>query len=149
MTAAHAKGLTGHLTNKICQVFRESMSKIKFGFVLSIIILSISACNAVTPTAEPSTPTAIVTPTQTQPTLIATQAQSQVNIPQTADQVMRVSLTDAKRGFDNKSAIFVDARTKAAYEASHIKGALYFGDFEIKAASPNFDKSQWIITYCT
>ena len=127
------------------------MSKTKFVFVFTILVFVTSACNAVTSTVASSTPTtiAIIAPTQTQPTLKATPEQTQVNLPQTADQVMRVSLTDAKRGFDNKSAIFVDARTKAAYEASHIKGALYFGDFEIKAASPNFDKSQWIITYCT
>ena len=127
------------------------MSKIKFVFVLSILVLSISACNAVTPTAEPLTPTAIIVPTQTQPSRTATpsQKQPQVNLPQTADQVVRVSLADAKNAYDHKLAIFVDARFKAEYETSHIKGALYFGDFELKAASPNFDKNQWIITYCT
>jgi 3-mercaptopyruvate sulfurtransferase SseA len=138
---------------KTCQVFKEAMQKIKIFLAFSIIILATSACNALAPTAEPSPPTAtaIIGPTQTQPSITAApaQAQTQVNIPQTADEVVRVSLTEAKRGFDNKSAIFVDARTQSAYETSHIKGALYFGDFELKAASPNFDKSQWIITYCT
>ncbi|SRR5258706_4284658 len=125
------------------------MSKTKFVFALAILILATSACNAVTPTVESSTPTAIIVPTQTQSSPIVTQTKPPVKIPQTADEVVRVSLAEAKRGFDNKSAIFVDARTQAAYEASHVKGALYFGDFELKAASPNFDKSQWIITYCT
>ncbi len=127
------------------------MSKTKFVFVFTILVFVTSACNAVTPMAASSTPTtiAIIAPTQTQPTLKATPEQPQVNLPQTADQVVRVSLAEAKRGFDNKSAIFVDARFKAEYETSHIKGALYFGDFELKAASPNFDKGQWIITYCT
>ncbi len=127
------------------------MLKIRISLAISSLIFIISACTAPTPTPtqEPSTPTTVViiAATQTQPSPIATQAQ--VNIPQTADEVVRVSLTEAKRGFDNKSAIFVDARTQSAYETSHIKGALYFGDFELKAASPNFDKSQWIITYCT
>src|SRR5258706_2973848 len=125
------------------------MSKTKFFFALAILILATSACNTVTPTIESSTPIGIIALTQTQSSPIVTQAQPPVKIPQTADEVVRVSLTEAKRGFDTKSAIFVDARTQAAYETSHIKGALYFGDFELKAASPNFDKSQWIITYCT
>ena len=125
------------------------MSKAKFVFALAIFILATSACNAVTPTVESSTPTATIAPTQTQSSPIVTQEQPQVNLPQTADQVVRVSLAEAKRGFDNKSAIFVDTRTPSAYGTSHIKGALYFGDFQLKTASPNFDKSQWIITYCT
>jgi rhodanese-related sulfurtransferase len=81
--------------------------------------------------------------------LPATQTQTPINLPQTADQVARVSLADAKNAYDHKLAIFVDARTPSEYETSHIKGALYFGDFQLQAASPNFDKSQWIITYCT
>ena len=127
------------------------MLKNKSVFVLSIFILAISACNSVTPTVQPSTPTASIAPTQTQiqSPLPATQTQTPINLPQTADQVIRVSLSEAKRGFDTKSAIFVDARTQAEYETSHIKGALYFGDFLHKTADPNFDKSQWIITYCT
>jgi len=125
------------------------MHKITFACVLSILILATSACTTATPTVELSTPTAIIAPTQTQPAPIATQIRTPANLPQTADQVVRVSLADAKRGFDNKSAIFVDSRTQAAYASGHIKGALYFGDFQLQAASPNFDKSQWIITYCT
>jgi 3-mercaptopyruvate sulfurtransferase SseA len=127
------------------------MLKIRFVFSFTILILITSACNAVMPTVESSTPTAIIAPTQTQPSRTATpsQKQPQVNLPQTADQVARVSLADAKNAYDNKLAIFVDARFKAEYETSHIKGALYFGDFELQAASPNFDKGQWIITYCT
>ena len=126
------------------------MSKSKI--VLVFCIFLITACGASKPTAQPSTPTALVTiePTQTQtPMIAATQEQPQIKLPQTADQVVRVSLADAKRGYDNHSAIFVDARTQAAYASGHIKGALYFGDFELMAASPSFDKSQWIITYCT
>jgi hypothetical protein len=136
---------------KTCQVFKEAMQKIKIVLALSIIILITSACNVVTPTAELSTPTVIIAPTQTQPSRTATPAQKQliVNLPQTADQVVRISLADAKKAFDNQSAIFVDARVRQSYEESHIKGALYFSDFELRATSPDFDKSQWIITYCT
>ena len=125
------------------------MPKIKISFAISILIPIILACNTTAPTAETSTqtPTAISVPTQTQPAPIATQTLPPVKIPQTADEVVRVSLSEAKRGFDNKSAIFVDTRPKFAIESSHIKGALYLGDFE---ASPiSLDKQQWIITYCT
>ncbi|MEP7133475.1 MAG: rhodanese-like domain-containing protein [Chloroflexota bacterium] len=125
------------------------MRKTRFIFALSILVFAISACNAIALTAKPSTqtPTVISTSTQTQPTPIATQTQPPVKIPQTADEVVRVSLSEAKRGFDNKSAIFVDTRPKYAYDTSHIKGALYLGDFELSPLS--LDKHQWIITYCT
>jgi rhodanese-like protein len=124
------------------------MQKIKVVLALSIIILTTSACNAVTPTAELSTPTAIIAATQTQPSRTATSSQKppQVNLPLTADQVARVSLEEAKTAFDSQSAIFVDTRSKQAWEAGHIKGALYIGDFEL---NPPLDRNQWIITYCT
>jgi len=45
----------------------------------------------------------------------------------------------------------VDVRSKEAYEASHIAGALFvpLGEFESNIAGLDLDKEQWIITYCT
>jgi len=127
------------------------MSKIKFIISSSILVFTTLACSALAPTAKQPTPTMVVIaePTQQRPsiTIVPTQEQPQSNIPQTADQVGRVGLAEAKMAFDNNSAIFVDTRSKQAYEASHIKGALYIGDFELSSVS--LDKHQWIITYCT
>ena len=131
--------------------FREVMQKIKIALAFSIV-MAISACATATATPILSTATAavITTPTQVQPaiTLTPTQAQAQVKIPQTADEVPRVSLANAKAAYDNQSAIFIDTRSKQTYIESHIKGALYIGDFE-SDAKLNADKNQWIITYCT
>ena len=127
------------------------MSKIKFVFALSIVIAT-AACATVTatPIVSTSTTVVIIAPAQIQPaiTLTPTQAQAQIKIPQTADEVPRVSLANAKEAFDNQSAIFIDTRSQQAYYASHIKGALYIGDFESNSELSR-DKNQWIITYCT
>ena len=62
--------------------------------------------------------------------------------------VPRITVEEAKKGFDNGSVIFVDARSPDAYNAERIKGA-----FIIKGAGEDrFDslpKGKKIIVYCT
>jgi len=128
------------------------MLKIKLILTISVVSFAATACATLTPTPtqEPSTPIAVVEPSQTQsaPTVISTQGPTQVNIPQTAEEVVRISLENAKRAFDNQSALFIDTRSQQAYYASHIKGAIYIGDFE-SDPKLSLDKNQRIITYCT
>ena len=63
-------------------------------------------------------------------------------------EVPRISIEDAKKAFDDGSAVFVDARSVEAYKEEHIKGALI-----IEGAEPNrFDalpKGKKIIVYCS
>ena len=63
-------------------------------------------------------------------------------------EVPRITVEDAKKGFDNGSVVFVDARAPEIYAAEHIKGAVI-----IKGATDDrFDslpKGKKIIVYCS
>ncbi|MBF0303944.1 MAG: rhodanese-like domain-containing protein [Desulfamplus sp.] len=77
-----------------------------------------------------------------------------------------ISLEEAKRLFENKTALFLDARRKEQYDEGHIQGALslpqqevdaYFMDIAPKLEESQLDnndrgdgssKSKVIITYC-
>lgn len=63
--------------------------------------------------------------------------------------IERVSLQDSKAAFDQKSAVFVDVRDAASYEASHIPGAINIPIDQIQSRANELDPNDWIITYCT
>lgn len=111
------------------------MTKTKLIFVLSILVLTLLACNALAPTSVPFEPL----PTTPE------------DIPLNEDEVTRVSLEDAKAAFDSGSAVIVDVRSAQAFEASHIPGAIniQLGEFETNPTELGLPKNQWIITYCT
>ena len=120
------------------------MTKTQSIFAVFILILSTSACNAPaspTPTAEP-TPTAIVE---------VIPAPATGKIPLIEAEVSRVTTQDAKAAFDNGTAIIVDVRSQAAYDTSHVAGAIniQLGEFESNIVNIDLPKDQWIITYCT
>jgi hypothetical protein len=119
------------------------MQKTKIIFAISLTVLLTVACNALLPLpTEESAPTQIIEPGMTQP---------QVNIPQSENAVHRVTVEEAKAAFDSGAAIIVDVRSQAAYDASHVAGALFIplGEFETDIANIDLPKDQWIITYCT
>ena len=62
--------------------------------------------------------------------------------------VPRITVEEARKGFDSSSVIFVDSRSQDAYDAERIKSA-----FIIKGAGEDrFDslpKGKKIIVYCT
>jgi rhodanese-related sulfurtransferase len=69
------------------------------------------------------------------------------------DQMPRLSLLGAKNRFDQKSAVFLDARSPEEYTEGHIPGALefYADDFEKFAplVLPQLkNKNQELIAYC-
>jgi len=116
------------------------MSKTKIIFVL-IILLTISACNTVAPT-QILPPTVIPEPTN---------PPQKSRLPLSEAGVQRVEVEVAKAAIDTGAAIVVDVRSKQAYEASHIPGAIniQLGEFEVNIAGIKLEKDQWIITYCT
>lgn len=73
------------------------------------------------------------------------------NIPQTEDQVPRITVEDAKAALDSRQAILVDVRSAQSYEASRIAGAISIpmDDIENNINRLALEKNQWIITYCT
>ena len=64
-------------------------------------------------------------------------------------EIARVSLPDAKAAFGAKTAVFIDARPKASYDAGHIPGALSIPADELQNRLGELKKNDWIITYCT
>ena len=109
----------------------------------SMLMFAALACNALLPLPQSGgEPTQIIEP-------VFTQAQG--DLPQTEDAVPRVTVEVAKAALDSGAAVIVDVRSREAYEASHVAGALFvpLGDFENNIASLDLSKEQWIITYCT
>lgn len=112
--------------------------------LLTLLGLTVLACNTATPQPEP---TAAPLPTQPQPV-----QQPQGSLPPlTEAQVPRISVSDAKAALDSGAAILVDVRSADSYAAGHAVGAMSIplGNFETKIDSLSLEKSQWIITYCT
>lgn len=110
---------------------------------LSILILASLACNVLAPAAPTQTPVVIAEPTfppQQSPVLPATEAD-----------VPRVPVEEALVAYTAGAAIFVDVRSKSAYDASHAAGALSIplDIFETDIGNVGLDRNQWIITYCT
>lgn len=117
--------------------------------MVTVLVFAIPACNASSPTAEPT-----IAFTQT---LVATQimepvsTQPQANLPESEAAVPRVSVEQAKAAFDSGAAIIVDVRSAKAYAVSHVPGAIniQIEEFNTNPTGLALDKDQWIITYCT
>lgn len=65
-----------------------------------------------------------------------------------ASEVPRVTIDEAKKSFDDGSAIFVDSRSADVYKQEHIKGAIIIEG----TAENRFDslpKGKKIIVYCS
>ncbi len=61
----------------------------------------------------------------------------------------RISLADAKKAFDENSAVFVDVRGPDAYKQEHIRGALNIPLADLDANISKFPKGKNIIVYCS
>lgn len=68
---------------------------------------------------------------------------------QTTSDVQRVSMSDAKTAFDGQSAVFLDVRDAASFQAGHVPGAVNISVAELETRAAELDPSQWIIPYCT
>ena len=65
------------------------------------------------------------------------------------DDAPRISLADAKKDFDNKSAVFVDTHAKEQFELEHIPGAINVQANTIKQNLNKIPKGKKIIAYCS
>ncbi len=63
--------------------------------------------------------------------------------------INRVTVTDAKRAFDEGSVVFLDVRSSASYTYSHIPDAVNIPLAFLEEKLVELDKNQWIIPYCT
>ena len=62
-------------------------------------------------------------------------------------EVPRITVAEAKKGFDEGTVIFVDARTEITYKEEHIKGALHISGSDESISS--LPKGKRIIVYCS
>ena len=122
------------------------MTNKKLNFLLFItVLILVTACNTALPQTEP-------TSVFTQPVISTLELpQGQTNIPQTEDEVPRVTVEEARIALDSGLAVIVDVRNADAYAASHADGAISIplNAFESNIDGIALDKDQWIITYCT
>lgn len=129
--------LTSPLRNE-----RRNMKNKKFLFAFSILILAMLACNSILPSNDVSTlPTAPFNP----------QTQNDSGLPQTEDDVPRISVEEAKIAIDSGTAVLVDVRSAQAYSERHAQDAISIplDIFEENINSVSLEKADWIITYCT
>ena len=67
--------------------------------------------------------------------------------PASVEQIVRVSLDDAKAAFDASTAVFVDVRASSSYEVSHIPGAVSIPLNDLPARMGELHPASWIIPY--
>jgi hypothetical protein len=61
----------------------------------------------------------------------------------------RISLADAKKDFDSKSAVFVDTHAPDQFEIQHIPGAINIPANNIGTKADKLNKADKIIAYCS
>lgn len=65
------------------------------------------------------------------------------------DDAPRITLAEAKKDFDNKSAVFVDTHAKEQFDLEHIPGAINVQANTIKQNINKIPKGKKIIAYCS
>ena len=61
----------------------------------------------------------------------------------------RISLADAKKEFDAKTAVFIDTHSKEQFDLEHIAGAINIPGNTIKQNMDKVPKGKKIIAYCS
>ncbi len=61
----------------------------------------------------------------------------------------RISLADAKKSFDDGTAVFIDTHVKTTYDHDHIKGAMNITVQDLAAKINTIPKGKKIIAYCS
>ena len=61
----------------------------------------------------------------------------------------RISLADAKKHFDDKTAVFIDTHPSTMYDLEHIPGAINIQPNAIKQSLDKIPRGQTIIVYCS
>ncbi len=65
------------------------------------------------------------------------------------DNAARISLADAKKAFDDGTAIFIDTRSDATYKQEHITGSINIPTGTLDANLSKLNKSKKLIAYCS
>ncbi|MDQ6786074.1 MAG: rhodanese-like domain-containing protein [Acidobacteriota bacterium] len=65
------------------------------------------------------------------------------------EEAPRITLEDAKKAFDEGSALFVDTRAEVSYKTEHIKGAINIPADDFQTRYKELPKNKKIIAYCS
>lgn len=65
------------------------------------------------------------------------------------DNAPRITLADAKKDFDNKTAVFIDTHSKEQYALEHIPGSINIQANTIKQNMDKVPKGKKLIAYCS
>lgn len=65
------------------------------------------------------------------------------------DNAPRITLAEAKKDFDAGNAVFIDTRSKEAFETEHIKGAINVPVADLEAKLSEIPKDKKLIVYCS
>ncbi|MFN6963552.1 MAG: rhodanese-like domain-containing protein [Pyrinomonadaceae bacterium] len=65
------------------------------------------------------------------------------------DNAPRISLADAKKAFDDGSAVIVDVRDENSYRQEHIKGSINIPIASLAAEASKIPKGKKVIAYCS
>ena len=68
---------------------------------------------------------------------------------ESADKVPRITLEDAKKDYDNGTAVVIDSRAEVAYKQEHIAGALNIPIGSPETRYSEIPKGKKIIIYCS
>ena len=118
--------------------------------VLLAAAASLFAVAACTDAAEPVSITKTQTPSPQQSALPPQAPGSQQTAHSDDGQdAPRISLEEAKKAFDEKSATFIDTHVKATYDAGHIPGAINVTVQDLEAKFNTIPKGKKIIAYCS
>lgn len=104
-----------------------------------LLILGITAIGSVAACANPGKPLAAVDNTLA----ASTEAEQQ------SDNAPRIALADAKKDFDDGTAIIIDVRSAEAYKQEHIKGAINLAKGASDEQLNKIAKGKKIIAYCS
>jgi len=117
---------------------------------LSAVAASLLLVAACTDAAEPVSISKTPSPTPQQSAPPAqTPASQQSAHKDDGHDAPRISLADAKKAFDDGSAVFIDTHPKAAYDAGHIPGAINITVQDLEAKFNTIPKGKKIIAYCS
>ena len=113
-------------------------------FLLAFAALLAVACNNAAKAPVRVANQAVPTPAQQQQ-----QPASDGHDEAAVDDAPRISLAEAKKDFDNKTAVFIDTHAKEQFDYEHIPGAINVQANTIKQNLNKIPKGKKIIAYCS
>jgi len=76
-------------------------------------------------------------------------AENVAPVEQQQDDAPRITLADAKKDFDEGTAVIMDVRNEATYKQEHIKGAINLTKGVLDEQLNKIPKGKKIIAYCS